>query len=95
MKKVLFILTLVFSAFVLTPAVAQQINEKTPITAEDYTNTEVEMADRMRADGKIYVVVAIIGVIFAGIIAYAINTDRKVTRLEKEVGNSRRLTENA
>jgi hypothetical protein len=41
------------------------------------------MADTLRQNGKIYVVVAIIGVIFAGIIIYLVRLDRKITRLEK------------
>ena len=44
---------------------------------------EVEMADKLRADGKIYVVVAIILVIFIGIVLYLFSIDRKVSRLEK------------
>ncbi len=43
----------------------------------------VEMADTMRSNGKIYVVVAVILTIFAGIIIYLIRLDRKITRLEK------------
>lgn len=43
----------------------------------------VEMADTMRSNGKIYVVVAVILTIFAGIIFYLIRLDRKITRLEK------------
>jgi CcmD family protein len=46
---------------------------------------EVEMADALRSEGKIYVVVAILLVIFAGIIAYLFSIDRKVSRLEKRV----------
>jgi cytochrome bd-type quinol oxidase subunit 2 len=44
----------------------------------------VEMADTMRQNGKIYVVVAVILTIFAGIIIYLVRLDRKITRLEKE-----------
>ena len=44
----------------------------------------VEMADRLRADGKIYVVVAVLVTIFIGIIAYVIRLDRKISRLEKK-----------
>jgi hypothetical protein len=44
----------------------------------------VEMADRMRAEGKIYVVVAVLLTIFLGIIAYVIRLDRKIGRLEKD-----------
>ncbi|RYD52897.1 MAG: CcmD family protein [Sphingobacteriales bacterium] len=43
-----------------------------------------EMADLMRADGKIWVVVAVLATIFAGIFAYLIRLDRKVSRLERE-----------
>lgn len=49
---------------------------------------DVQMADRMRADGKIYVVVAVIVTIFAGIILYLIRLDRKLTKLEKNHHNS-------
>lgn len=43
-----------------------------------------EMADVMRSNGKIYVVVAVILTIFAGIILYLIRLDRKITKLEKQ-----------
>ena len=43
-----------------------------------------EMADVMRTNGKIYVVVAVILTIFAGIILYLIRLDRKITKLEKQ-----------
>lgn len=45
---------------------------------------QVEMADAMRENGKIYVVVAVILTIFAGIIIYLVRLDRKITKLEKE-----------
>ena len=57
--------------------------EKIEITDEDYQNSKVEMADLMRSEGKIYVLVGIIGIIFAGILVYIIQTDRKVAKLEK------------
>jgi uncharacterized transporter YbjL len=43
-----------------------------------------EMADTMRSNGKIYVVVAVILTIFAGIILYLVRLDRKITKLEKQ-----------
>ncbi len=46
---------------------------------------EVAMADQMRADGKIWVVVAVISVVFAGIIVFLVNIDRKVSKLEKQL----------
>jgi uncharacterized membrane protein YqgA involved in biofilm formation len=45
----------------------------------------VEMADTMRSEGKIYVVVAILLVIFGGLIGYLVVLDRKVTRIEKKI----------
>ncbi len=45
---------------------------------------KVEMADNFRADGKIYVVLAIILVILAGLFFYLIRIDRKVTKLEEQ-----------
>jgi hypothetical protein len=44
----------------------------------------VEMADKFRQDGKIYVVVAIIGVVLAGMFIYTIRIDQKIRRLEDE-----------
>lgn len=46
---------------------------------------EVEMADTLRSEGKIYVVVAIMLVIFIGLIAYLFLMDRKVSRLERKI----------
>jgi hypothetical protein len=45
---------------------------------------KVEMADRFRADGKIYVVIAVLVTILLGLIAYVVRLDRKISRLEKD-----------
>jgi CcmD family protein len=45
----------------------------------------VEMADTMRSEGKIYIVVAVIAIIFIGIVIYMISLDRKLSKLEKEL----------
>lgn len=42
-----------------------------------------EMADIMRSNGKIYVVVAVLATIFVGIIVYLIYIDKKLSKLEK------------
>jgi hypothetical protein len=42
-----------------------------------------EMADSLRRDGKIYVVVLVLATIFAGIIAFLVRLDRKINKLEK------------
>ena len=45
---------------------------------------EVEMADNFRGEGKIYVVVAVILVILAGIFITLIRLDQRLKKLEKE-----------
>jgi CcmD family protein len=80
MKKFVFFLTFLCSLTFLGSA---QITSQ----ESDYTNTGVEMADAFRADGKIYVVVAIVLIIFAGLIFYTVNIDRKLSKLEKEFEN--------
>lgn len=45
---------------------------------------DVEMADAMRSEGKIYVVVAVMLIIFSGIIGYLIYLDNKISKLEKK-----------
>ena len=45
----------------------------------------IEMADLMRSSGKIYVVVLIVALIFAGILIYVFKMDKKVSKLEKEM----------
>lgn len=50
-----------------------------------FAQEEVEMADKLRENGKIYVVVAVVAVIFAGIIVYLVNLDSKISKLEKQL----------
>ena len=45
---------------------------------------QAEMADAMRADGKIYVVVAVCLTILFGLLVYVFSLDRKISRMEKE-----------
>ena len=50
------------------------------------TNTEeVQMADKFREDGKIYVVVAIVTILFSALLVYLITLDRKVRKMEDEL----------
>ena len=42
-----------------------------------------EMADQMKSNGKIYVVIAVMLTILAGLILYLIRLDRKISKLEK------------
>jgi len=45
----------------------------------------VEMADQLRADGKIYVVVGVLLIVLIGIFIYLTRLDSKVSKLEKEL----------
>jgi hypothetical protein len=48
-------------------------------------NQDVEMADAFRADGKIYVVIAVISVVLAGMFFYLFKLDKKITNVEQQV----------
>jgi CcmD family protein len=69
MKHLRKIFLLLFSAF-SSVAFAQQ--------------GDVEMADAMRSNGKIYIVVAICLTVLIGLFLYVWSVDRKVKKLEKE-----------
>jgi hypothetical protein len=45
----------------------------------------VPMADKLREDGKIWVVVAVIAVIFAGLAINMLRVDSKLRKIEKEL----------
>jgi hypothetical protein len=51
-----------------------------------------EMADTMRAEGKIYVVVAIIVIVLAGLIFYLFTIEKKIKKLEKLVSDKKKQT---
>lgn len=48
---------------------------------------EVAMADGMRSEGKIYVVVAIALVILLGLVGYLFALDKKITKAENQLKN--------
>lgn len=50
-----------------------------------YAQAPVEMADKMREDGKIWIVVAVITVVFLGIAANMLRLDSKIGKIEKEL----------
>jgi len=45
---------------------------------------KAEMADTMRSNGRIYVVVAVVLVILIGLFLYLVRLDRKISKFEKE-----------
>lgn len=42
------------------------------------------MADTMRSNGRIYVVIAVVVTILIGLLLYVFRLDRKISRLEKD-----------
>ena len=48
------------------------------------TTAAPTMADTFRQDGKIYVVIAVAGVILTGIVIFLIMLERKIKRLEEK-----------
>lgn len=55
-----------------------------PLFLQAQNETVPEMADVMRSNGKIYVVVAVIMVIFIGIVLYLFRLERKIDNIEKQ-----------
>lgn len=55
------------------------------LTQNLFAQQDVAMADQMRQDGKIWVVVGVIAIVFVGIILYLISIDRKIAKIEKEL----------
>jgi uncharacterized iron-regulated membrane protein len=47
----------------------------------------VEMADAFRADGKIWVVVTVVAIIFAGLLAYLTWLDLRLRKAEQSAQN--------
>lgn len=82
LKKTCFALVTMLWLTIISPGLLIAQSNAT----QSVTN-EVEMADTFRQEGKIYVVVAVILLIFSGLIIYTIRIDQKVSKLEKELHN--------
>lgn len=54
------------------------------VTQAQDGETKVDMADALRSNGRIYVVVAVVVLILIGLLFYLVRLDRKIARLEKE-----------
>jgi CcmD family protein len=69
MRKIKYLSALIFSLL---------------LTLINHAQTDkAEMADTMRSNGRIYVVVAVVVVILLGLFLYLVRLDKKITRLEK------------
>ena len=51
------------------------------VSAQTY---KVEMADTMRTDGKIYVVIGTIAIVFVGLAIFLFSIDRRIKKIEKQ-----------
>ena len=47
-------------------------------------NNDIEMADALRSNGKIYIVVACVAIILVGLLIYLFTLDRRLKMLEKK-----------
>ncbi|MET4081666.1 CcmD family protein [Pedobacter sp. UYP30] len=47
-------------------------------------DNSIEMADRLRENGKIYVVVICVTIILIGLLLYLFSLDRRLKKIEKE-----------
>ena len=54
------------------------------ITAVAQSGSTTGMADEMRSNGRIYVVVAVVLTILGGLILYLVRLDQKIKKLEKD-----------
>ncbi len=54
------------------------------ISVISFAQEKVEMADTMRSNGRIYVVVAVALTILIGLVLYIVRIDRKISKLERE-----------
>ena len=70
-KKINRILFTLFASLLMFTSWAQGSTDK------------AEMADTMRSNGKIYVVVAVLIIILLGLLFYLIRLDRKISKMEK------------
>ena len=82
MKKIITILGLLISMNLWG-------QQKIEITESDYNNKSVEMADKFREDGKIYVVVGVLAIIITGMIVYIFVIDRRLQQMEKAENNQK------
>ena len=52
---------------------------------ESLQSEKPQMADALRTNGKIYVVVTVLVIILIGLFLYLVNTDKKISRMEKNI----------
>ncbi|MEI9919595.1 MAG: CcmD family protein [Bacteroidota bacterium] len=58
-------------------------------SAAAFAQEKPEMADGLRASGKIYVVVGVILIVLVGLFIYLFSIERKVKKLEQKIEDNR------
>ncbi|MBN9384243.1 MAG: hypothetical protein J0H74_26060 [Chitinophagaceae bacterium] len=86
-KKVYALLLFILSCWSFGTAGHAQDSTGQLRTVDSASVQRIEMADQLRASGKIYVVVAVVVIILLGLILYVVRLDRKIARLEKEASS--------
>ncbi|OOQ60937.1 CcmD family protein [Mucilaginibacter pedocola] len=54
------------------------------VTAFAQPGSDVEMADKLRVSGMIYVVVITVAIVFIGLAVYLFSIDRRLKKIEKD-----------
>ncbi len=86
MHKWILVLLLTWVAAFSTPAQAQpQETNTVEFSAQAPNASSPEMADVMRRDGKIYIVVAVLVTVLLGVLFYLISLDKKIGNLERQL----------
>ena len=73
MKKLVYLIFCIYCVLITTVCLAQNSDP----------DEKAQMADGLRASGKIYVVVAVCVTILIGLFIYLIILDKKISRFEK------------
>lgn len=55
--------------------------------AQETMEAGPQMADTFRADGKIYVVITVIAIVFVSIVAFLVTLERKIKKLETRLNS--------
>ncbi|MER2999103.1 CcmD family protein [Pontibacter populi] len=82
--KILAICCFILGALAGITQVQAQPEQTQVEYSSDPAETDIEMADTLRQDGKIWVVVVVLLTVLTGLIIYLVTLDRKVGKLEKQ-----------
>jgi CcmD family protein len=81
MKKLLYFFLLMLSMNVY--------GQNADTTSSGNKTETVAMADKFREDGKIYVVVTVVLIIFLGMLFYIFTLEKKISKIEKEINSKK------